>query len=442
MPPVHLLKAQRAAKLLEAKAVLDANPETLTEALTAQVQTLRAEAVELQSQIVAAEKAAKLRADISADFDELEDAPAPRAARSQPVATVRDNVQDDPKRGFKSPREFMKAVMVQGQRGKMDQRLGGLVIGAAAGSDENSGASDPYGGFLIPEGFRPDLLKVQSEGDPTATLTTKIPMESPVVNIPARTDKNHTTSVSGGLRFHRRAETQTADSSRIQMENVKLEATSLMGKSYATEELLMDSPISFIALLEQGFRDELPAKILDEKIRGTGVGQYLGVLNSAAKIAVAKESGQAGVTIVGQNVLKMRSRCYGYGRSIWLANIDTYAQMAGLHIAGTNGDVFLFNPSRGEDVPDMLLGRPVFFTEFAETTGTEGDLILADWSQYLEGEREGMQMAESIHVRFDNNERAFRVTLRNDGRPWWNAALTPKKGANTLSPIVTLAVRA
>ena len=45
--------------------------------------------------------------------------------------------------------------------------------------------------------------------------------------------------------------------------------------------------------------------------------------------------------------------------------------------------MFLFNPSRGIDVPDTLLGRPIFFTEYAKTLGDEGDLILAVWSQYL-----------------------------------------------------------
>jgi hypothetical protein len=53
-----------------------------------------------------------------------------------------------------------------------------------------------------------------------------------------------------------------------------------------------------------------------------------------------------------------------------------------------------------------------------------------------------MDFQESIHVRFAQNEKAFRATTRNDGQLWWRTALTPKKGANTLSPVVTLAVRA
>ena len=101
--------------------------------------------------------------------------------------------------------------------------------------------------------------------------------------------------------------------------------------------------------------------------------------------------------------------------------------------------MFLFNPSRGEDVPDMLLGRPVFFTEFAETKGTKGDLILGTWKEYIEGTYQTEQRAESIHVRFLEHERVFKFWLRNAGAPWWSAALTPKKGADSLSPFVVIA---
>ena len=93
------------------------------------------------------------------------------------------------------------------------------------------------------------------------------------------------------------------------------------------------------------------------------------------------------------------------------------------------------------DGQEFLDGRPIFFTEFAKAVGTAGDIILGNWSQYLEGTYESEQYAESIHVRFAAAERAFRFYRRNDGQWWWKTALTPKNGS-TLSPVVTLAVRA
>jgi hypothetical protein len=70
------------------------------------------------------------------------------------------------------------------------------------------------------------------------------------------------------------------------------------------------------------------------------------------------------------------------------------------------------------------------------------DIFLVTWSEYIEGTLEGFGGAESIHVRWSENERAFKFWTRNAGAPWWRAALTPKNGASTLSPYITLAERA
>jgi HK97 family phage major capsid protein len=80
--------------------------------------------------------------------------------------------------------------------------------------------------------------------------------------------------------------------------------------------------------------------------------------------------------------------------------------------------------------------------EQCSTLGDKGDIILADFSQYLLIDKGQMQNATSIHVKFVNDETAFRFVYRLDGQPMWNSALTPYKGSDTLSPFVTLAERA
>lgn len=373
--------------------------------------------------------------------------PKRRTNASEPVqiSNPRAGFADDPKRGFQTHREFLSAVMDAGREGVVDERLNYCVPdrNATAGSDEAGAYADPYGGFLIPKGFSPNLLSVMAESDPLAGRTTQIPMTSAIVDIPARVDKNHTNSVSGGLRVYRRAETDTVNATRMEFEQVTLRAHSLFGLAYATEEILERSPISFIALLEAGFRDEFVAKLLDERISGTGVGMMEGVLNAPCTVSVSKETGQSAATINYENVVKMRSRCWGYGNAVWLANHDTLPQLMTLNQSvGTAGTGMIWQPSAREDHPDTLLGRPLFFTEFTETLGTVGDLILGNWSQYLEGTLTGMMNDESVHVRFVNHERTFKFWMENDGKCWWRSALTPKNSSNTLSPFVTLATRA
>jgi HK97 family phage major capsid protein len=360
---------------------------------------------------------------------------------STPIGNPRDAFIEDPKKGFKDHRDFLLTVMDAGRNyGITDDRR--LKYLATAGSDEQSSISDPYGGFLVPQGFSPDVMSVMSEADPIAPYTTKIPMTNAVVPINARVDKNHTSSVSGGLTVGRRAETQTGTSSRMQFEQVVLNAQSLFGIAYASEELLARSPVSFVAVLEAGFRDEFPAKLIDERLNGTGTGMFEGVVNAPATVSVSKETGQGAATIVFENIIKMRSRCWGYGNAIWLYNHDCLPQLMLMNQSVGTGGVVVWQPSAREDHPDLLLGRPAFPTEYTQTVGTVGDIVLGNWSQYLEGTLQPMQSAESMHVRFENHERTFKFWLENDGRCWWRSALTPKRSSTTLSPFVTLATRA
>lgn len=439
------LQALRAKKLQEAKALLATNPADAS-AEFAQAQALMAEAATIKGQIDAIDQRASLVAGLDADLAAMAAIPAPRsvpqsaAIPSVPVASVTDLRAQDPNRGFRAPRDFFAAVMKAEQNPRaMDSRL--IPLRAAVGSDEQQGSQDTPGGFLIPQGFSPNLLQVASEADPTIGRVMAVPMSSPSVDIPARVDKNHATSVSGGLTWSRRAETAETTASKMSFELVKLKATSLMGVNYTTEELLSDSPISVAALIAAGFQQEYASTILNEKLFGTGTGQFLGVMNAPCLVSQAKESGQAANTITYDNVIKMRSRCWGYGNAIWIANHDTYPQLAKLSLAVGTGGSAIYQTSAALDRPDTLLGRPIFYSEYAATLGTTGDLILGDWSQYLEGTLQGMDMQESIHVRFLNNERTFRATIRNDGQPWWKTALTPKKSTITLSPFVALATR-
>lgn len=371
-----------------------------------------------------------------------DEATARAAEKRAGIAQVKDLTQDDPKKGFKSHREFLSAVMAQGQGYRMDERLKPLKQQAAAGADEQGVYSDPHGGFLVPEAFSPNVLQLQPEDDPIAGRTQNIPLASSVVNIPARVDKNHTSSVSGGLTVTRRPETVDASSSRMEFEQVVMRATSLFGLSYATEEILTDSPISFIALISNGFSQEFSSKLIDERLNGSGVGEYEGVMNSPALISVSKESGQGADTINYENVKKMRSRVWGYRNAIWLANHDCLPELMSLvQVVGTGGAP-VYQPSAREDAPDLLLGRPIFYTEYTKTLGDAGDILCVNWSQYLEGTYQPLQSAESMHVRFVQHERAFKFWLRNDGRGWWRSALTPKNSSSTLSPFVRLAARA
>lgn len=347
--------------------------------------------------------------------------------------------EDDPKCGFTDPTEFLAQVISTNATGVMDDRLKFM---ATAGSDEAGTYADPYGGFLIPEGLAPGVLSIGPEADPIGSRVTNVPMASPTLRFNARVDKDHSSSVSGGLVVTRRQETQTQTSSRTTYEQITLNAHSLYGLSYASEEILERSPISFAAILQQGFKDQFSSHLINERLNGTGVGEFEGVMNNPALVSISIEAGQDADTIVYENLVKMRSRCWDYGNAVWMANHDTLPQLMSIVFPGTLGGFPIWQTSARDGEPDVLFGRPVIMTEYAQTLGDKGDLVLADWSQYLEGTLKPMRMAESVHVRFLAHERTFKFWVENDGRAWWRSALTPKNSTNTLSPFVTLNERA
>jgi HK97 family phage major capsid protein len=389
---------------------------------------------------------------LEADIASLKNTPVFKGLSIPATAIDRD---EEARCGFRTPREFLLCVQKMYSGEGVDKRLekrtvkyiqkaqqSAGIVTKAVGSDEQSGIADPYGGVLVPPAFSPDLLKLEPEKDPLAGRVKRVPMGSPTLSFNARVDKNHTTSVSGGLTVTRRPETVAGTPSRMEFEQVTLRASSLFGLAYATEEILTDSPQSFAAIISQGFSDQFNYHLMKERISGTGVGEFEGILNSDCLVTVDEEVGQAADTIVPQNIFKMVSRCWGYDQAVWLCNHDALPQLFDLNQAvGTGGSGMIWLPSMREGAPGTLMGRPLFFTEYAKTIGDVGDLILGNWDEYLEGTYQPLQNEESMHVRFVNHERAFKFWMRNDAKCWWRSALTPVNSTATLSPFVVLSAR-
>lgn len=428
---------KRLAALAEEKAVFSAELNEILAVDGDFDDVAQARVEEIKKEVAKIDQKVELNEGLKAD---VANAPRPRAA-NKPLATIPNTTtpawESDSCLGYKNEREFFADVMNISSGGRVSSEGSHkLKYLATAGSDEQMSGNDSYGGYLVPEGFLNQLYSVGVEADPVGSRVQMIPMSNPSVRIPARTDKNHSTSVSGGLTVARTHETQAATSSRMQVETITLVANKLTGLSYATDEILNDSAISIAAIIESGFRDQFPAAKMRERIRGTGTGEFEGILNCPAKIEVARETANV---ITDQDVTAMRARAYNYSNSIWIANHDALVTLMGIYIPfSTISAQPLFAPGNGSDKPDTLLGRPIYFSEYASTLADTGDLILADWSQYLEGTYQGMQNASSMHVRFVEGEHTFKFWERNDGRSWWRSALTPQNGAATLSPFVVL----
>ncbi|HEX6970290.1 MAG TPA: phage major capsid protein [Micromonosporaceae bacterium] len=300
------------------------------------------------------------------------------------------------------------------------------------------------GGFLIPETLRSELLRVSLETAIVRPRARVIPMETLRVPFPAIDSTSNASSVYGGIVGYWTEEGAALTASQASFGRVVLDAKKLTAYTEVPNELISDSVGSFQAFLDDLFPEAIGFYEDDAFLNGTGVGEPLGFLNGSAAVSVAKESGQPADTIVWQNLVKMYSRMLPSSlmRAVWLVPPNAFPELATMSLSvGTGGSaIWLNNGAAGP--PATILGRPVIVTEKVPKLGDAKDISFVDFGFYLLGDRQVMSAMSSPHFKFQNDQTAYRIIERVDGRPWIQSAITPKNNGDTLSPIVTLAERA
>ena len=336
---------------------------------------------------------------------------------------------------FEGFRDFARAISPHVTLKGMDARL--KVLGEGQGDQ---------GGFLVQEEFRAELLMVALEEAIIRSRARVLPMAGLTVAIPSIRSTSHASNVFGGVTAYWTPESGAITQTEPSFAQARLTAKKLLGGTRLSNELLRDSVITLESLINQLFGSALAYFEDDAFITGIGGGQPVGILNADALVTVAKETGQAATTVLTENVIKMFARMLpsSIARSVWIMNPDVQTQLYTMSLSVGTGGAPMFFPAggiTGSPTP-TLLGRPILFSEKAETLGTSGDMYLVDLSYYLIGDRQALEMSSSPHVRFNNDETDFRFIQRVDGRPWIDSALTPRNGSNTLSPFLALATRA
>jgi len=249
-------------------------------------------------------------------------------------------------------------------------------------------------------------------------------------------------SRQGGILSYWAAEAAEKTASTPKLNAVELSLKKLIGLCYSTDELLMDASLlgEFIA---NAFEREFAFELDNAVLRGTGVGQPLGILNAASLVSVSGAS--SANTIVAGDVLGCYARLWPGSEddSFWIANRDTLPQLLIMNTSadGTGSPFWMPMNSMAGRPHNTLLGRPIYFVEQCSTLGDQGDLMLIDLTQYCIGTKGGLQAATSIHVKFSTDETCFRFVLRVDGQPLWSSAVTPFQGTDTQSPFITIGTR-
>jgi HK97 family phage major capsid protein len=379
-------------------------------------------------------------------WQELQEGQAPYRAKSIVHKDYRQQSLVQSNGGFGSIGEYLidvrKHQLNQGTSTKMKTWSNQWTKATPPGMSETTAAD---GGVLVPPQFVSQLLMRTYDNDLLAR-TRLFPMSSNILRIPAVDETSRADgSRFGGIRAYWKGEGPPAmPYSKPGLSEVKIEVSTLTLLIRVTNELLEDASALEVYVNDMASQ-ELNFKLGDGIVNGDGVEKPFGIMNSPARVTVPEVSGQAADTVLSQNIVNMWSRMFAPCRenAVWLINQDVEPQLFTMTIGTAGANLAVYLPPGGLSVHPFatLMGRPVLPVEFCNTLGTEGDIILADLSQYLTGTRNGIQSLASAHVFFDTNEFAYRFTLRMDGRPWWKSPLTPFKGTNTKSCFVTLATR-
>ena len=457
-PVVRNLQAQQAAAIdgmQKLSAILGERDLTAEE--QTQYDGFKASATSLKSRINMAMEAEAAGAGL-APIDPTPQGSAGAPGRGEGAVTLpassrietQENGDADPQRGFRSMGEFLMSVRgaaVSARTGNaMDRRLVALYRGepqaAAPGNTYAGEGAGSDGGFLVPPSFSTNIFQLSLEEQALLPMTDGMPIEGNAMSLP----KDETTPWgSNGVRAFWQSEATTGSPTKPVFGRSDFRLKKLLALVPISDELLADAT-ALGAYFEPAAARSIRWKTDEALCFGSGAGVPLGAFVGPAAIVVAKDSGQATLTLSTTNLANMIARlpAGSYGNSVWMLNNDVLPALFTL----TLGNYPIYLPA-GSPVGGLqgspygtLLGRPIVVTQHAKSFSSQGDVMLADWRQYQTITKAGgIQTATSMHLYFDADAMAFRSIFRVDGAPKQAAPITPANGSNTLSPFVQLAAR-
>jgi HK97 family phage major capsid protein len=343
---------------------------------------------------------------------------------------------DTGKWGFRSSGEFIVAVFRASARGATpDPRL--IANAPTTFGQEGVGAD---GGFAVPPDFRSTIIKKVAGEESLLSMTDQQTTSSNTITFPIDETEPWGTS---GVRVYWESEGGQKTQSKPRLGESSVKANKLIALVPMTDELLDDAP-AMTSWLNTKVPEHIDYAVNAAIIRGSGVGQPLGILNSAGLLTVAAESGQAADTLRFENIVNLYTRMPASSkrRAVWLMNEDNEAQLMKMQFPGTGTAVPVYLPPGGLSAAPYgtLMGRPVIPMEAMSALGDVGDIVFADMSKYMTLVKGGLKQDISIHLWFDYDITAFRFVLRIGGKPWFNSVITRANGLSRAF-FVTLGAR-
>ena len=343
------------------------------------------------------------------------------------------------KGGFADIGDFAKSV--HASRNGYDEKMKSWLGVAEKTLNESVGAD---GGLTVPPQFSNQLWERSIETSKFYGKAFDIPTIGNEYRMNAVVDESHASNLYGGITMYYKAEEAQYTASYPKFREIVWKLNKLTGLAYISDELLEDSNQNIASVVSRLFSNAMAWQIDKDMLTGTGAGKPQGVLYTPSLISADADTGQAATTLTYTNLCNMWVRQHNTERAEWVSNRNVLPQLMTMTIEGGTASTPVWIPSNdaSKRPNGSIFGAPIVTSEHCATLGTAGDIYLIDWSQYgVAHKNNGIKTATSMHLKFDYDQLAFKISFRWDGQSTWNSAFTPANGS-TSSPFVNLAARA
>ena len=381
--------------------------------------------------------------EVDAAIDRLEKA---ESVAKQSATAAGNAAPADDKKKFKNFAEQLKAVVNAAKtKGRnVDPRLI---------SDDIKGVNtetDADGGYAVQSDFLGNILDRAFERSQIISRCRQytVSANSNRVNYVQLDDSNDASTsggvvVAGGVQAYWAEEGGTVTPSKPKFKSTEIKLGKAMGLAYVTEEAMEDMPF-LSQTLEDSFSDAVAGLLTNGILNGEGElaengRQPTGVLGSNAVVTVTPADSTK-LTYADFLNMKAAMRKKDWANAAWFVHPDLEAILPTL--ADANGNQ-VFMPAGGISGAqyDTILGRPVIYDEFMAAKDSKGDILLANFDQYMLI-RKGEERKEwSMHVEFLTDQQCFRIVMRVSGAPVNNTTYAVRNSTSKRASFVTLNTR-
>lgn len=409
--------------------------------------------------LIRSQKAKKITGDPLADVVSEAMAEAIKGITGTLTAAMDGVIKEFAHTAQKSRRNALPAIFGDGPRGDPQKSFGAFLVAVRAGDTkalEGMGATyQPWdsnttkaamstqtgttGGYLIPTEHHDEIMALATEMSVVRPRATIIPMAARETEIPyldvATVPTAGDTAFLGGLVGRWTEEATALNETEPIFKQARLTNYELSGYSKISNTLLQDGGRGLEVFLRKLFARAIAWYEDYAFLRGNGTGKPLGIINWAGFISVTRSAASAFALADYAGMLARWLPNYNTRTSCWVAHPTVLAKLYALVATSTMfvGDFQQTPAGRA------LGGLPFHVTEKLPALNTAGDILLADFSQYLIGDRQQIEVAFSEHAGFTTNQTYWRFVSRVAGLPWMRDKITLQDATSTISPFVGLA---